>query len=83
MGASENSQNKIFVSINFFEGDRKMDTATKPLLLTPNEAAKLLSISARTLWELKSTGKVRCVRIKGTAETMAETVSEFTQQSRD
>ena len=40
-----------------------MDTATKPLLLTPNEAAKMLSISARTLWDLKTTGKIRCVRI--------------------
>jgi excisionase family DNA binding protein len=40
-----------------------MDTATKPLLLTPNEAAKMLSISPRTLWDLKEAGKVRCIRI--------------------
>jgi excisionase family DNA binding protein len=40
-----------------------MDTATKPLLLTPNEAAKMLCISARTLWDLQKAGKVRAIRI--------------------
>ena len=40
-----------------------MEAVIKPLLLTPNEAAKMLAISPRTLWDLKSTGKVRCVRI--------------------
>ena len=40
-----------------------MDAVIKPLLLTPNEAAKMLCISARTLWDLKENGKIRSIRI--------------------
>ena len=40
-----------------------MEAVIKPLLLTPNEAAKLLTISPRTLWELKENGKIRSIRI--------------------
>ena len=40
-----------------------METATKPLLLTPNEAAKALTVSARTLWDLQKAGTIRAIRI--------------------
>ena len=40
-----------------------MEAATKQLLLTPNEAAKLLTVSPRTLWDLKEAGKIRSIRI--------------------
>jgi excisionase family DNA binding protein len=33
------------------------------LLLTPPEAAAVLSVSPRTLWGLTNCGKVRCVRL--------------------
>ena len=33
------------------------------LLLKPIEAAKLLNISARKLWQLTHDGKIACVRI--------------------
>ena len=33
------------------------------LLLTPMQAAKALTISQRTLWQLKTDGKIRCIRI--------------------
>ncbi|HBR19443.1 MAG TPA: hypothetical protein DD726_04430 [Phycisphaerales bacterium] len=36
---------------------------TKPLLLTVNEAAKALCISARTLWQITKEGKIRSIRI--------------------
>ena len=40
-----------------------MDTVIKPLLLTSNEAAKILAISPRTLWDIKEAGKIRSIRI--------------------
>jgi hypothetical protein len=33
--------------------------ASEKLLLKPNEAADLLAISPRTIWELKKNGKIR------------------------
>jgi excisionase family DNA binding protein len=33
------------------------------LLLTPMQAAKVLTVSQRTLWQLKTDGKIRCIRI--------------------
>jgi excisionase family DNA binding protein len=35
----------------------------QPLLVSPREAARMLSISPRTLWALTNVGTVRCVRI--------------------
>ncbi len=34
-----------------------------PLLVTPREAARMLSISARTLWTLRKQGRIRSIRI--------------------
>mgnify|MGYP001582181443 CR=1 FL=1 len=40
-----------------------MDKPNETLLLTSVQAAKALTISARTLWQLTQDGKIRCVRI--------------------
>ncbi len=34
-----------------------------PLLLRPNEAAQVLAISPRKLWELTNCGEIPCLRI--------------------
>ena len=40
-----------------------MIPVTKPLLLTVNEAAKALTVSPRTLWQITKEGKIRSIRI--------------------
>jgi excisionase family DNA binding protein len=37
--------------------------ALRPLLVKPPEAARLLSISARKLWQMTNCGELPCVRI--------------------
>jgi excisionase family DNA binding protein len=53
--------------INLFKNSikeiTKMEQSKQPLLLKINEAAKLLTISSRTVWELTRRGKLRCIRI--------------------
>ena len=41
-----------------------MNSSNEILLLTTVEAAKVLTISARTLWQLTRDGKIRCIRIR-------------------
>ena len=40
-----------------------MNPSNETLLLKPMEAAKALAVSQRTLWQLKTDGKIRCIRI--------------------
>ncbi len=40
------------------------DTPTTPLLLSATEAARMLSISPRTLWSLTRDGEIPCVRVR-------------------
>lgn len=49
-----------------------MSTGTKqePLAYRPREAAKVLGISERTLWQLTHDGKIPCVRL-GTGKRRA------------
>lgn len=49
-----------------------MSTETKhePLAYRPREAAKVLGISERTLWQLTHDGKIPCVRL-GTGKRRA------------
>ena len=47
------------------EGAMKSSTAPEPLLLSATEAARMLSISPRTLWTMTATGEMPCVRIRG------------------
>lgn len=42
-----------------------MNESTSPLALRPREAAKVLGISPRLLWQLTKDGKVPCVRVGG------------------
>ena len=46
------------------------DSRMKPLALRPREAAKVLGISERLLWQLTHDGHVPCVRI-GTGKRRA------------
>lgn len=39
------------------------DLETSPLALRPREAARLLAVSPRTLWEWTRAGLVPCVRV--------------------
>jgi excisionase family DNA binding protein len=47
-----------------------MNEPPKKLLVSSREAAKLLSISERTLWTLTKNGQIGCVRI-GTSKRYA------------
>lgn len=53
-------------------GNRMManDTNQQPLAYRPREAAKVLGISERTLWQLTHDGKIPCVRL-GTGKRRA------------
>lgn len=46
------------------------ETKQEPLAYRPREAAKVLGISERTLWQLTHDGKVPCVRL-GTGKRRA------------
>ncbi len=43
--------------------DALLTEALRPLLLRPPEAARVLAISERTLWQLTRDGVIPCVRI--------------------
>jgi excisionase family DNA binding protein len=43
--------------------DTGQSAPLQPLLLTEREAAKILAISQRTLWDLTDRGAVPCVRL--------------------
>jgi excisionase family DNA binding protein len=49
----------------------------EPLSLRPREAAKLLGISARLLWELTKTGEIPCKRLGGRHRTVLYSVDEL------
>jgi len=54
------------------------ETATGPLAVRPREAAKLLSISERTLWTLTQRGEVPAKRIgTGRRRTVLYSVAEL------
>lgn len=42
---------------------RAEQVETKPLLVNGQTASKMLGISERTLWKLRSEGRLSCVRI--------------------
>lgn len=50
-------------NVNMF--DRRNEQVIEPLLLTARQAAKILSISERTLWGLTKTGDIPAVRFGG------------------
>ena len=47
------------------------------LLLSSKEAAKLLSISERTLWTITNAGKIPCVRILGAKRYARSDIEKF------
>ncbi|MCO6044142.1 helix-turn-helix domain-containing protein [Aeoliella sp. ICT_H6.2] len=50
-------------------------------LLTPDEAAKVLRISARKLWALKQSGEIAHVRIGRLVRYPAASVRKFIEQA--
>lgn len=50
-------------NVNMF--DRRNEQVIEPLLLTVRQAAKMLSISERTLWGLTKSGDIPAVRFGG------------------
>ncbi len=53
------------------------------LLLSSKEAAKLLSISERTLWTITNTGHIACVRILGAKRYARTDIEEFIRQQTE
>jgi excisionase family DNA binding protein len=53
------------------------------LLLTPRDAAALLSISERTLWGLTDSGAVRAVRIGRAVRYAVEDLREYVRRLRE
>lgn len=55
-----------------------MQTVSQPLALRPREAAKMLSISDRTLWRLTKEGKIPCVKLgEGRTHAVLYPISEL------
>lgn len=42
-----------------------MSTNPTPLLVSANEASRMLGISSRTLWSMTHAGEIPCVRLRG------------------
>jgi excisionase family DNA binding protein len=53
---------------------------SQKLLLDPREAAKLLSVSPRTLWSLTHSGQIKSVRIGRLVRYSIETLRQFIEQ---
>jgi len=49
----------------------------RPILLRPNEAAQVLAISPRKLWELTDCGEIPCVRIGRAVRYSVEDLKEW------
>ena len=52
-------------------------TSNERLLISPKEAAKLMSISERTLWNLTATGQLPCVKIGKIKRYSVNDIREF------
>ena len=53
------------------------------LLLSSKEAAKLLSISERTLWTITNAGQIACVRILGAKRYARTDIEKFINQQTE
>ncbi len=53
------------------------------LLLSSKEAAKLLSISERTLWTITNSGQIACVRILGAKRYARTDIEKFISQQTE
>jgi len=53
---------------------------SQKLLLDPREAAKVLSVSPRTLWSLTHSGEIKSVRIGRLVRYSIETLRQFIEQ---
>lgn len=59
-----------------------MNASTETMLLTPLQAAKALSISARTLWQLKKDGKLPFVRIYRSVRYDPKDIAAFIENQK-
>lgn len=57
-------------------------STTPKLLLSPKEAAQLLSISERTLWTITKAGQIPCVWIRGAKRYARSDLESFIEQSK-
>lgn len=51
----------------------------QPILLRPREAAQVLAISPRKLWELTDIGEIRCIRIGRSVRYSVEDLRQWTR----
>ena len=58
-------------------------TADAPLLWTPRETAKALSICGKTLWSLTRAGRLPCVRIGRAVRYSRDDILRFIEASKD
>jgi excisionase family DNA binding protein len=59
-----------------------MNETNETLLLTSIQAAKALSISARTLWQLKKDGKLPFVRIYRSVRYDPKDITKFIENQK-
>ena len=58
------------------------DTQSIQILLRPNDAAKALAISPRTLWALSKRGEIPHIRLGNCLRYDVETLREFLRQKQ-
>ena len=58
-------------------------TSDKPLLITSEQAARLLTISKRKLWELTNARKVPCVRFGRAVRYDAKDLREWLETQKE
>lgn len=60
-----------------------MSNATPaPLLVTPREAARMLSVSERTLWSLSAKGEIPRIKLGRSARYAVSDLREFIERQR-
>lgn len=55
----------------------------EPILLRPNEAAEILAISARKLWELTNCGEIPCLRIGRSVRYSVEKLMQWVNAQKN
>jgi hypothetical protein len=53
------------------------DTTLPPILITETDAAKVLGISPRKLWQLRSDGQIPCIRMDRTIRYRVGALEEW------
>ncbi len=59
-----------------------MKTAAQPLLVSPREAARMLSLSERTLWSLTASGNLPRIKLGRLVRYSIDDLRQFIDQRR-